>query len=70
MRANHVEVSWDMTKKKWLIRIQAGEEVIRRFCNLPKDAGEAQLLEAAQQTVRDEGYEIDPAQIQIHSQVS
>jgi hypothetical protein len=63
MRANRVEVSWDVSKKKWIIRIQAGEEVIRRHCNLPRDAGEQALLAAAQQTVKDEGYEIDPTQI-------
>jgi len=63
MRANRVEVSWDVSKKKWVIRIQAGEEVIRRHCNLARDAGEPQLLAAAQQTVKDEGYEIDPSQI-------
>ena len=36
MRADTVEVSWDATKSKWAIRIQAGEEVIRRFSSLSK----------------------------------
>jgi len=65
MRADRVEVSWDTNKSKWLVRIEAGEEVIRRHCDLPRNADEAALRSAAQQTVQDEGYEPDPAQISI-----
>jgi hypothetical protein len=65
MRADSVEVSWDAGKSKWLVRIQNGEEVIRRHCNLPKNADEQALRSAAQQTVKDEGYEPDPSQISI-----
>ena len=63
MRADHVEVSWDKAKSKWLIRIESGEEVIRRYCGAPKNAGEQALRSAAQKTVEDEGYEVDPSQI-------
>jgi hypothetical protein len=49
MRADGAEVSWDSGKSKWL----------------SKDATEAQLRSAAEQTVRDDGYEIDPALIAI-----
>lgn len=63
MRADHVEVSWDKAKSKWLIRIESGEEVIRRHCGAPKSAGEQTLRSAAQKTVEDEGYEVDPSQI-------
>ena len=59
MRADRVEVSWDANKSSWLLRIQSGEEVIRRHCNLPKDADEAALRSAAQKTAQDEGYELD-----------
>jgi hypothetical protein len=59
MRADRVEVSWDTDKSKWLVRIESGEEVIRRHCKLPKDADEQTLRSAAGQTVQDEGY--DPA---------
>jgi hypothetical protein len=59
MRADRVEVSWDTNKSKWLVRIESGEEVIRRHCKLPKDADEQTLRSAAGQTVQDEGY--DPA---------
>ena len=57
MRADQVEASWDPAKKKWLLRIRSGEEVIRRYCEAPKDAGEETLKPIAQKTVVDEGYE-------------
>jgi hypothetical protein len=63
MRADHVEVSWDAAKSKWLIRIESGEEVIRRHCDAPKNADDQILRSAAQKTVEDEGYEADPSQI-------
>lgn len=65
MRADRVELSWDQAKASWLIRIISGEEVIRRHCNLPKDADDKTLLSRAQQEVRDEGYEVDPAEVSI-----
>jgi hypothetical protein len=58
MRADRVEVSWDGEKSQWLIRIQNGEEVIRRHCKAPKDADEQTLRSAAAKTVQDEGYEL------------
>ncbi len=65
MRADRVEVSWDNNKSKWLVRIQAGDEVIRRPFKLQKNADEQQLRSAAQETVKDEGYEADAAGIVI-----
>jgi hypothetical protein len=65
MHADQVEVSWDAGKSKWLVRIVNGEEVIRRYCNLPKDADEKALGTAAQKTVQDEGYEADPAVVSV-----
>jgi len=65
MRADRVEVSWDTNKSKWLVRIQSGDEVIRRPCKLERNADEEKLRAAAQQTVNDEGYETDPRQILI-----
>lgn len=59
MRADRVEVSWETNKSKWLVRIEAGEEVIRRHCDLPQNADEGALRSAAQKTVQDEGYELD-----------
>lgn len=60
MRADRVEISWDGGKSKWLVRIQNGEEVIRRHCNAPKDADDQILRAAAEKTVLDEGYEAPP----------
>jgi hypothetical protein len=57
MRADRVEVSWDNDKKKWLVRIIVGEEVIRRYCDAPRDADEEKIRAAAQKTLTDEGYE-------------
>ena len=65
MRPDQVEVSWDTTNSKWLIRIEVGEEVVRRHCDAPKSADDQTLRSAAQKTVADEGYEMDPADINI-----
>jgi hypothetical protein len=66
MRADRVEISWDAAKSKWLVRIGSGEEVIRRHCQAPKDADEQKLRSVVQETIQDEGYEAEPAQICIH----
>ena len=65
MRADHVEVSWDAAKSKWLIRIESGDEVIRRHCDAPKNADDQTLRSAAQKAVHDDGYEADPSQISL-----
>ncbi|MGA8410004.1 MAG: hypothetical protein WB680_22725 [Candidatus Acidiferrales bacterium] len=65
MRADHVEVSWDAAKSKWLIRIASGEEVIRRHCDAPKDADDQTLRSAAQKTTEDEGFAVDLTSISI-----
>jgi hypothetical protein len=57
MQADRVELSWDSSKGKWLVRIQIGEEVIRRYCNLAQNADERSLHDAAQKTLQDEGYD-------------
>lgn len=66
MRADRVEVSWDAKKSKWLVRIESGEEVIRRYCDVPKDADEQTVRSAAQRTVQEDGYELDLANVSIH----
>lgn len=60
MRADRVEFSWDETKSSWLLRIQVGDEVIRRHCDLAKSVDEQTLRTAIQKAVADEGYELDP----------
>lgn len=59
MRADRVEFSWDERKSSWLIRIESGEEVIRRHCVLPKNTDEQTLRTSVEKTVTDEGYELD-----------
>ena len=65
MRADSVEVSWDAAKSSWLVRIQTGEEVIRRHCKLPQNADEAALRSAAADTLKDEGYEPNGGVVKI-----
>ena len=65
MRADQVEVSWDAGKGKWLVRIVNGEEVIRRYCQLPKDADEKTVGAAAQKTAQEEGYEADALLVSV-----
>jgi len=65
MRANSVEVSWDSQKSDWVIRMQSGDEVIRRHCKAPKEADEKTLRAKAEETVRDEGYEANAAAVSI-----
>ena len=65
MQADRVEVSWDDKKSSWLVRIETGEEVIRRHCKLPRNADDQALRSAAQQTLTDEGYQPDGTPVQI-----
>jgi hypothetical protein len=65
MRPDRVEVSWDTEKSQWLIRIQNGEEVLRRHCKTPKAADDQTLRAAAAKTVLDEGYEVSPDTLTI-----
>ena len=65
MNADRVEISWDQDKNKWLVRIQVGEEVIRRHCNQPKSADEQALRAAAEKTAVDEGYSVQAASVSV-----
>ena len=65
MRAERVEASWDNDKKKWLVRIQSGEEVIRRYCDGNRDIDDQKIRAAAQKTLVDEGYDANGTQILI-----
>ena len=59
VQANSAEVFWEANKKAWIVRIQVGEEAVRRAC---KDAGhdtsDETLRSLAVQTAHDEGYEL------------
>jgi hypothetical protein len=63
MHADRVEFSWDASKSSWLLRIETGEEVIRRHCALPQSADEQTLRTAIEKAVADEGYELDPGSL-------
>ena len=67
VKADRAQVSWDPQKKKWLVRIQVGEEVLRRSPDKgpTRDAAEEQLRSMAIETVHGDGYEIDPAAVTI-----
>jgi hypothetical protein len=66
MHADRVELSWDTAKSKWLVKIESGQEVIRRYCAVAKDADEQTLRSAVQKIVQDEGYESDLQHLSIH----
>jgi hypothetical protein len=63
MHADRVEFSWDAGTSSWLLRIEAGEEVIRRHCTLPQSTDERTLRTAIEKVVAEEGYELDPANL-------
>lgn len=66
MRANGAEVYWDTQKKSWIVRVQVGEEVVRRACKSAKrDADDSGLRTAAIETARDDGYELDPDHVTV-----
>ena len=67
-KADRAEVRWDLRKKRWHIRIQVGEEVIKRAAsgNRPaRDAGDEVLRSMAVETAHSDGYELDPAAVTI-----
>ncbi len=66
IRADSAKVGWDSDKKRWLVRIQIGEEVIRRpLAKKSQDASEEDLRSQAVQTAKDDGYEVDPAKVVV-----
>jgi hypothetical protein len=59
LKADKAEVLWDEGKKSWVVRIQIGEEVMRRTCKKnQRDLDDGALRELALQTVADDGYQI------------
>jgi hypothetical protein len=66
MKAEKTTVNWDPAKKQWHVRVQIGEEVIKRALDkTPQDAPEDLLRSRAVETAKDEGYEVDAAQVAI-----
>ena len=67
MRADQAEVSWDDKEKQWLVRIKIGEEVIRRRSKSAKDTDKQALQALAVQLAEDEGYDLEPAKVNVGS---
>ena len=66
LRATKATVDWDAHKKQWHVRVQIGEEVIKRALEkTAQDANEEALRSQAVETAKAEGYEVDPAQVAI-----
>jgi hypothetical protein len=66
LNADSAQVNWDTQKKRWSVRVKIGEEVIRRpIPAIPQSAGDDVLRSAAVETVKDEGYQVDPAKVAI-----
>jgi len=66
IKATKASVGWDAHKKQWHVRVQIGEEVIKRLLKeTAADANEQALRSEAVDTAKDEGYEVDPATVAI-----
>ncbi len=66
LSADSAQVSWDIDKKHWLVRVKIGEEVIRRSIpKVPQSAGDEVLRSAAVEMAMADGYQVDPAKVAI-----
>jgi hypothetical protein len=66
IRADNAQLSWDVQKKRWSVRIQTGEEVIKRPSpGTPQNASDEVLRSVAVQVASDDGYEVNPSQVTI-----
>lgn len=66
LRADSAHVNWDTHKKQWNVRVKVGEEVIRRpIPATPETAADEVLRSLAVETARADGYDVDPAKVDI-----
>ncbi len=65
MLADRVELSWDVAKSQWLIRITEGEEVIRRHLDLPKTADDQALAPLPWKPFGTKAHEFDASKFTI-----
>jgi hypothetical protein len=66
LNADSAQVNWDTQKKSWSVRVKIGEEVIRRpIPKVAQDAGDDVLRSAAVAAAKDDGYQVDPAKVNI-----
>lgn len=65
-RANSAKVEWNAAKKRWEVRINVGEEVVKRpLLKNAEESGEDALKAQAVATARDEGYELNLADVTV-----
>lgn len=66
LKANSARVEWDSAKKRWEVHIQVGAEVIKRpLANETMDSTADNVRRKAVETARDEGYELNPENVEI-----
>jgi hypothetical protein len=65
-KANSAKVEWDSAKKRWEVHIEVGAEVIKRHIEEKTvESGDDAIRSAAVAIASDEGYQLDPASVQI-----
>jgi len=65
-KANDAKVEWDSAKKRWEVHIEIGAETIKRpLDEATVEAGDDAIRSAAVAIASDEGYDLDPADVQI-----
>ena len=66
LKADKAVVNWEPAKKHWVVRLQSGEEVIKRPAKkTPRDANDDLLRSLAVTTAKDEGFELDAASVTV-----
>jgi len=68
LKANSAKVHWDDHRKHWTVEIQFGAEVIKRPIAKAVQAAAADVLKSEAVAIgRDEGYDLDPAQVVVQT---
>ena len=72
MKPTSTKVHWDDHRKHWTVEIQFGAEVVKRPVAKPssQSASPAEIEDLRSQAVtigRDEGYDVDPAQVVVQT---
>jgi hypothetical protein len=66
LKADNARVEWDSAKKRWEVHIQVGAEVIKRpLPDQAQESGEDAVRQAAVAVARDEGYDLDPQNVEV-----
>lgn len=57
---------WEDGKKAWIVRVQVGEEAVRRTCKgFKRDADDGALRSLAVRTALEEGYELAASDVSV-----